>query len=174
MDQKTRNKIAMALSAVLVPLMIFLLIRNIGQARKKRRGSARRKGAPAAVIPDITSIPEAPPAPTLSKVGTAAPEIDPEVLKEQKKIAALLPKHNPFDASRRPQTMSPRVRAKVKKKVKLRVDGIMGREGSRMAIINGRVLKVGESIEGWTVLEINSSGVILDDGTEKITLPLRR
>lgn len=171
MDQKTRNKIAWVLTVVLVPTMIYLMVANIVKVRAKRRAPPRTE-APSAAEIDAISVVNAVsrPKPAESKAET----VDPEALKEQKKIAATLPKCNPFDASRKSISTSPRVEAGPEKRVQsFRVDGIMGSKGARMAVINGKVLKVGESIEGWTLVEITNNSVTLDNGTEKMTLRLR-
>lgn len=172
MDQKTRNKIAWILTVVLVPTMIYLMVANIVKVRTKRRAPLRTETPSAAEIDSMGVLPPvSQPKPAESKAET----VDSEVLKEQKKVAAALPKCNPFDASRKSTSTSPRVEAGAEKKGQsFKLNGIMDSKGTRMAVINGRVLKAGESIEGWTLVEITNNSVTLDNGAEKMTLQLRR
>jgi hypothetical protein len=56
--------------------------------------------------------------------------------------------------------------------VQWRLNGIRIREGERSAILNGRVVKPGDSLAGARVLEIHPAEVVLEQDAQKIVVKL--
>jgi hypothetical protein len=56
--------------------------------------------------------------------------------------------------------------------VQWRLNGVQIRDGQRSAILNGRVVKPGDSMEGVTVIEINPTEVVLSRDTQRIVVKL--
>lgn len=173
MDQKKRDKIAWVLALLLVPMMAYLMFTNIKKVReRKRKRSVARK-----VVSNNASTPaQVPtPIPTIKIPKNRRSTIDREVLAKQKKIAALLPKRNPFAVSNHVLITSTSETVPEKGPDQIRVTGIVSRvaPGQRMAIINGNVFQVGERVDKWTIVKINSNNVILDDGTKRITVDVQ-
>lgn len=175
MDQKQRNKMAWILIGVLVPLLIFLLAINTAKVRKTPSpGPAPASAGQPAKAPGAEVVP--PPRP--------APSVDPRIVAEQKRIAALLPKNNPFNPSRSgnaeppppasaPKPAAPAVAAPPP--AAPRLTAIVSRQGGtgRLAMINGRFLGEGDSVAGWTIVKVNPRDVLLDNGTRQIVLMLK-
>lgn len=176
MDQKVRDKIAWVLTVALLPVMIYLMVTNISKAR-------RRAGPAGALPPVVQPVDMAPMAPALSSAGTpAAPAATggpgARTAGEQKRIAALLPKRNPFDA---PQVAKPEPKPVVvpsvpepKPVAPLVLTGIISQKGAdkRTAIIDGKMVKEGEKIDGWTIVKINANDVELVKDGEARTLQI--
>jgi len=55
---------------------------------------------------------------------------------------------------------------------KLRLTAISGSDGGFMAIINGKILAVGETIEGWTIMDISDKTAVLAKDMNKISLSI--
>lgn len=141
-DPKTRQKIAAVLALLLVPLMLWLFNTNLKKVKSIRRAS------PAAGVAAL-SLPPPPPAPPVT--GANKPEIiDPAVEQEQRRIAALLPKRNPFQTGNRVESAGQPAKIYVPSGVAaLRITGVMRQPGTgrRMAFINGRLLAEGGTID---------------------------
>ena len=166
MKQQTRNIVAKVMAAVLVPVMIYLFVTNIREARRRRGGpvAAPALSAPPSAMPPGAG-PAVLPAPPPPPVNT----VDESVAREQKKIAALLPGRNPFyppspdpasaltdvavapvpaAAAERPLTVTGIIFAKTRDR--------------RMAVINGKMLGEGKWINGFQIVEIGTDEVGMD------------
>jgi len=64
--------------------------------------------------------------------------------------------------------------ADVKETRELRLLGILYRQVNSQALINKRVVTVGDKLEGFEVVEITRNSVILNDGQKTITLRLEK
>ncbi len=58
------------------------------------------------------------------------------------------------------------------KKVKLVLQSIIEQGTQRKVIINGKILKMGEHIEAYQIIKINSDSVILKSAEQRLTLSL--
>lgn len=171
MEQKRRDKIALLLAVVLVPLLIYLLATNIARVGSKEK----ERPAPAAIaVAEPVSPPLPPPPPQ-------APAVDPKISAEQKRIAALLPRSNPFNPAR--SAGAGQSSASVKTPVitetppaaEIKLTAIVSRpDGTgRKAMINGRFLGEGDRVAGWVIVKINSQDVLLDNGARQIIVRLK-
>ena len=79
--------------------------------------------------------------------------------------------HDPFVNSYRPRAATP-VREDAGPDLNLSVISTKG--GNSMAIINGNILTVNGSVDGWTVTDIDDHSVLLTNGQEKERLTLKR
>lgn len=187
MEQKQRNKIAWVLAIVLVPLLIYLVVTNVAKVRKKSPPPAP---SPATTITEPAIAPDAkvvPPEAEVQPPTQPAPPVDPKILAEQKRIAALLPENNPFNPSRSggaepssavlapKMTTPPPVAAAppAAPDAGIKLTAIMARGGGRMAMINGRFLGEGDRIAGWTIIKVTATEVLLDNGAKKMVLRLK-
>lgn len=180
MNQKTRNKIAIGLSVVLVPTMVYLLYMNINKARERRVRPADKKEAEvtAAADPAATATAAAAMLKSVQQTKQAKEEkepIDPDVLKKQREIAALFPKRNPFGASGALGKSARKSGRVAPGQASIRLNAIVPHSvpSKRMAMINGKMLRQGDQIDGWTIVMINNDSVVLDNGTRKVTIGLR-
>ena len=57
---------------------------------------------------------------------------------------------------------------------RVELDGIVYSEANPIAVINGRPVRPGAVVGGYTVLEIREDGVVLGYGTRSIFLGLKR
>lgn len=169
---------AVILAVILVPIMFYLLFTNTKKARDKRhqRTDSIKTEAGSSVVPaSVLEIIEQTKLQAESKEN-GRPEIDPDVLKKQRKTAALAPKRNPFEAPvHRRKHSGSRKTAYVRRQPSMKVTAIMSHSvpSRRMVIINGKMLRQGSRIYGWTIVRINSDNVVLDNGTRKMTVSLR-
>lgn len=178
MDHKQRNKIAWILIAVLVPLFLYLLTTNIAKVRA-------RPGPLVTVGDGPGGVTVSPPVqPARSEIKLVAPEI----LAEQKRIAALLPASNPFNPARpagaeplsaitvpeTPPAPTP-VAAAPAGDSGIRLTAIISRQGGagRAAMINGRLYGVGDNIAGWTIKNIDTREVLMQMGSRQMALKLK-
>lgn len=60
----------------------------------------------------------------------------------------------------------------VAEQTKLKLGLIKNVQGQHMALINGQSVKPGDQIEGYTVLSISRAQVVLQQGSERLTLSL--
>jgi hypothetical protein len=179
MTQNTRNRIAWVLAIVLVPTMVYLMVGNIREAR--RRSQARGTPTQASPISAPTPPPiEAAKAALLSPPSSST--TDSGILQEQKLIAAQMPKRNPFCPPvaspyepAPPKTASPEPPPRISESP-LELSGIVsGKTADRnSAIIGGRMLSVGSSIAGYKLVTIGTGEVVLESGTNRITLRLKQ
>jgi hypothetical protein len=170
MEQKQRNKIAAILVAVLVPLLLYLLAANIAKVRAKKD----RQAPPTAVAGAPLGA-----AAVASPVQPAINPVASKILAEQKRIAELLPAGNPFNpapsAGAEPAaviavTETPPAAADPG----IRLTAIISRGGAgRAAMINGRLYGVGDSIAGWTIINIDAREVRMQTGSRQMTLKLK-
>ena len=166
-EQQTRNKIALALTIILVPLMVYLLYANISKARQRKRG----KRPPTT---NQTVTPPPPPAlPTIPPKEGKPTTIDRTVLQQQRETADRLPSSDPFRISAK-TTVTP-IRPIHTSTARIRVTGIIMRAAPAkpMAIINGKVMTEGQKIDEWKIIEIRSNAVVLDNGTERTTITVQ-
>ncbi|MFA6349462.1 MAG: hypothetical protein WCY12_00850, partial [Candidatus Omnitrophota bacterium] len=56
----------------------------------------------------------------------------------------------------------------------LRLIGIIWDEKEPLAMINERILKVGDMIQGKQIIRINSDSIVVDDGSKEIELKLQQ
>lgn len=176
MEQKQRDKIAWTLIVVLVPLLIYLLITNIAKVRKKSLPQAPPLAAISMAPAGIPNTNIAPPNVIIPPLTQPASAVDPKTLAEQKRIAALLPKSNPFNpkwsAGAVPETTAP-TPAAAPPATTLKLMAIVTRGSGLMAMINGRFFGKGDRVAGWTVLKVTATEVLLDNGAQKMVLKLR-
>lgn len=184
MDQKQRNKIALVLTVVLVPLLIYLVVTNVAKVRNKNL-SPQEPAATAAGQTGVSPFPGAEVVPPNVKVQPpkqTAP-VDQKVLAEQKRIAALLPENNPFNPSRpiiadqSPVTAAPTPPGAVPPPAApdagIKLTAILARGSGRMAMINGRLLGEGDHIANWTIIKVTDREVLLKDGARPMVLRLK-
>lgn len=172
MDQKTRDKIALIGTIVLLPVMVYLLVSNISKAKQKLKPPAPAMSV--AASPSVNgNLVQA--LQTLGEPKIEDSHVDPKVMEEQKKVAALLPKKNPF------RTIKPaKVEIKAEPVVQEKppsipvLSGIISSKGAsdRMAVINGKFLNEGQQIDGWTIIKITADDILVDNGKEKLTIKL--
>jgi hypothetical protein len=192
MDQKQRDKIAWGITILFVPVLIYLLTTNIAKVRKSSASSPPPPSPPppALVVPDAAAVPPSavavPPGAEVQPPRQAAP-IDSKVSAEQKRIAMLLPKNNPFNPARpisadpspvaaAPDTPAPSVApAPPPAAPGIKLTAIVSRQGgaARMAMINGRFLGEGDHIANWTIIKVNTRDVLLQDGARQMVLKLK-
>lgn len=181
MDQKQRNKIALILSMILAPIFIYTLSTNVFKA-------AKRPISPSSLT--SPSPPPPPPAPiAMDVVGAVSPvatssrlDMVPNVAAEQQKIAARLPRRNPFsvaEAERQTtddkQQITEVGRLTVNNETKLKVTAIVSRQGSnkRIAMINGKMLEEGDRIGEWTIHKVNPKNVVLSNGALQMVVGVK-
>ena len=124
----------------------------------------------------------APPVVTVAhpaQVPDAPGGLDPAVRAEQRRVAALQPKRNPFSPVSGPAPAdTPRVVASAAPPAEdsLVLDGIIFSKAAerRSAIINGKMLGEGKTVGGYTIVTINAGDVVLEKGTRRITLQPKR
>ena len=75
---------------------------------------------------------------------------------------------------REPLTSTPDAVAAPVQELGLRLSSILTRNGERLAIVNGRPLRVGDSVGGAVVSEIAEDSVTLDTAIGLVTLDLKR
>ena len=172
MEQKQRNRFAWIMAIILVPVLIYLLATNVF------RGGKRPVRTPVPASTDIASpgvvVPT--PARTIQPRAVAKPALNARVAAEQRKIAARLPRRNPFNASLQSTASRPARVARPAKAVEtvVRVTGIVSRSGSqRMAMINGKLLSKGDRVGPWTIVKINPKNVLLDNGSRQMVVNVK-
>jgi general secretion pathway protein B len=178
MNQTTRNKIALVFSVVLVPTMIYLMVTNIRKARELRH----RLPSSAAVAPqpDVSppAAPPAQPAPMLPlpPPPTTEPTADEKVVNEQRRIAALLPTRDPFHRTEMSGLSTNSTGLAQQTALPIEVTGIIiGKTpNNRMAIINGKMLEEGAYVAGYKIIAIGTSDVTLVNGTNSLTVSVKR
>ncbi len=82
----------------------------------------------------------------------------------------------PADTNRQKATLSlPETTPEIipRKKPKFTVSGVILAADGNVALINGAILKVGDELDGATILEINADNVTVDLQGEKITLKIK-
>jgi hypothetical protein len=78
--------------------------------------------------------------------------------------------HNPFEDTKK-VVYVPR-RKPEKKKPTFQVDAISFNGDSSVALVNGTIVKTGDWISGYKVIQITQKQVVLSNGTDRITLNL--
>jgi hypothetical protein len=176
----SKRVVAITLAAVLVPVVAYDVHYLVNRGRVT-------EGTALAEEPDATSPPDAPAAP---QTGPAAPGTEGERLEElvrevfpEAQPAGQGPQHwvDPFSAVRAqaerqpqpgPQQVQPAPAAPPPPDARL--TGIL-ECGRPLAIINGRVVGVGDLVDGngWTVAKIERHGVVLTRGEQSHRLLLR-
>ncbi len=177
MDQKQRDKIAWVLAPVLGVILVYLLAVNVFKIGKKNAfppASAITRALPAQPLP--------PPASAPVPIQEPDPALDLEVLAEQQRIAARLPRRNPFRAMEVGQ-QTPNDRRQLtdngqltsNSEIKLKVSAIISRAGSsqRIAMINGKMIEEGDRIGEWTVLQVNPNNVVLGNGSRQMAVGVK-
>lgn len=167
-----RDRTALVLAVILVPIMLFMLSKSLRQVSMRNKN--KRKDASVVVSTPSITIPMAQATAVQQNVNgsEAMLSVHTNVILEQQKVADSLPVLNPF---------APGIRASTEKQGGLSESGmfdvtgvmIMEKSKLRSAIINGMPLAVGEKIGEWKVVEINLRNVVLDNSSEKITLEVR-
>ena len=188
MDQKQRDKIAWVLAVVLGLVLIYLLAVNIFKVGKKSVPSPTSTIAlalPTQPVPPLIGEQVQNRRPEPGSAGVlrpGEPALGPVVLAEQQKIAARLPRRNPFSSSQAslPESQagvsrSGEVALPVNNKIKLKVTAIVSRQGSnkRIAMINGKMLEEGDRIGEWTILKVNSKNVVLGNGARQMVVGVK-
>jgi hypothetical protein len=171
MNQQSRNRVATVMAIVLFPTMVYLMVTNIHEARRRGRSSAQDQAAPPPAPPPIEA------ARAVLSPATA-PDLNSTLLAEQKRMAALVPARSPFSAtsvSSDPEPSTPRTTAPdipAVTEAPLELNGIIYSKTAdrRSAIINGKMLGEGKSIRGYTIVTIGAGEVVLRNGTNRITL----
>lgn len=80
---------------------------------------------------------------------------------------------NPFRPPTKKPLRSRRARSpKTHEESQLRLTGIIGRGEERKALINGKLLRRGDVIDGWTIMDIKNGKVILRKSTRVLILRL--
>ncbi|MDO9543455.1 MAG: hypothetical protein Q7J98_14200 [Kiritimatiellia bacterium] len=167
MEQKQRNKIILILAVVLAPLLIYLVAVNITNIREN-------PSQPAASMPGAGIV-----SPVVQLPAQPAP-VAPKILAEQKRIAALLPKSNPFNPVRSIISAPPPVTAApaappppAAPDAGIKLTAIFSRGSGRAAMINNRLCGEGDHIAGWTVIKVTARDVLLKNGAQQMLLKLR-
>jgi len=177
MNQQSRNRVATVMAIVLFPTMVYLMVTNIHEARRRGRSSAQNQTAPSPAPPPI-EVARAVLSPT------STPDLNATMLAEQKRMAALVPARSPFSAASEssassvasdPEPSAPRITVPGNPAVAespLALNGIIYSKTAdrRSAIINGKMLGEGKSIRGYTIVTIGTGEVVLRNGTNRITL----
>ena len=176
MEQKQRNRIAWVLAIILLPVLIYLVVNNIFNARK--RPAVQPVARDAAVAPGLAPV-GVPALPPLPAPAAPEPEMKPQIAAEQQQIATRLPRRNPFSAS--PQSSvapaaSPVSVASPDRSAEqaIRLTGIIARSGSkRLAMINGQMLGEGDRVGAWTIIKVNPMNVLLGNGAQQMVVGVR-
>ena len=167
-----RDRIALVLAIILVPIMIFMLLRT------HRELSMRKSGRVISVVaePSAVTMPVVHPHTSYQGIRTDEPtsSTDTNIIAQQKKIAGELPVFNPFAPGVRTDVPKQNITADSSSGI-FEVTGIMIAEHTkhRTAIINGVPVSIGEKVGEWKVVEISLRNVVLDNGSEKITVEVR-
>jgi len=176
MEQKQRDKIAWVLAVVLGLVLVYLLAVNVFKVGKK--------SVPPPPPPAAAMVP-APPPPSPSGAPGKSPEpppvLDPTVLAAQQKIAAQLPRRNPFSAAAEgpslpaPRSVGDGAARTVNNEIKFKVTGIVSQPGSnrRIAMINGKMFAEGDSIGEWIILNVNPKNVVLGNGAQQMVVGVK-
>lgn len=178
MDQKQRDKIAWTTTILLVPVFIYLMAGNIFKLKKLPPPPP----PPVPALPaDALPLPAAgaPESFAAAQRAPAAP-LNQKIMDEQKRIAAAVPKNNPFSEARNAEAESHADKETPAalpepEKIDLRLTAIVSRQdsGRRMAMINGRFVGEGDRIAGWTIVRISPYDVLLRNGPRQMVIKLR-
>ena len=79
---------------------------------------------------------------------------------------------DPFHRNWRNATHIARPGQNEQRQATLRLSAVVIRPNIRYAVINGHILKVGQSYEGHTLIPIDSSAVLMDDNGREVKLEL--
>jgi len=175
MEQKQRDKVAWVLAPVLVLVLIYLLAVNVFKVGKKSPPPP-----PAAMTQAFPAQPAPPAVVARAQNRVPATALDLEVLAEQQRVAARLPRRNPFSATapERPGSAGAlrpggqaagNLQLAVDNEIEFKVTAIVSQQGAnkRIAMINGQMLGEGDRIEAWTVLKVNAKNVVLGNGARQ-------
>lgn len=172
MDSRQRQRLFTIAAAVCVPLMVLLWI---DAARRLSRRAGPPPPAPDATgeAPVISGLPQ-----VLPPVNTALISDADRRLWEQKNVLARKnPVRNPFlpsDVDTTPTNAVPHVTPQ-STGPQLRLSAIVKSPdpSRRMVMINGSLLKHGDTIDGWKVDRIENDSVTLGNGTTNVVLESR-
>ncbi len=145
MDKK---QIQIGITAVLVVIFIFALVNSFKTVSKKNK-----------IKPVVVSQNAVTPKQDNKSVKNAAPTISGQYAEEA------VWERDPF---------SGRLYSAEKKGSALRLVGIIWDELEPLAMINDRILKTGDMIQGKQITKINSDSVIVDDGSKEIEIKLQQ
>ncbi|MBA4388011.1 MAG: hypothetical protein C0404_08525 [Verrucomicrobia bacterium] len=192
-----RDKIAMGLMIVLVPLMFFLFYTNIKKAKQLRRTPS---GSGSVQTPlDVAKVLQ-----TVNQPRPAAePAVSPKMAEERQRISTGLPVRSPFSTLQQAKApvpvvapvvpvtpvVVPRPKDPVEQPVALpkpvtkeqppapviKVAGaVSAGGGKRMAMIGGRLYGEGETVSGFKILEVGSNYVIFGSGDKRFSVSFGR
>lgn len=172
MPLSKRDRTALVLAVMLIPIMIFMLSKSLSQVSMRNKNKRKDTSVVVSTPPVTVPMVQATAGQQNVKGSETMLSVHTNVILEQQKVTDSLPVLNPF---------APGIQAPTKKQGSLSksvgwdVTGVMVMEKSkrRSAIINGVPLAVGEKLGEWKVVEINLRNVVLDNGSEKITLEVR-
>ncbi len=172
MEQKKRDKIAWVLAIVLTPVLLYLMYTNIFATQRRARPPAQPAPAPALVKSPATLASSAA-ATNLPAPRAPRPPLDPQTIADQKAMAAKEPARNPFAPPG--QAAGRGMPAGAGQTFNFKVTAVMAAPGSgtRMAMINGKMLAPGDRIGEWTILQIDPRAVIFDNGTQRMTVNIQ-
>lgn len=137
-----KDKIQIGVTAVLVVALVFFVVRGFGKRPAKSSFNALPKVAQAKPI---------------SPSGAQAPTT---IVQLKEETRALELKRDPFFK----QVVASSVRGGPS------LSGIAWDEQEPTAIINGRIARRGDNVDGYVIIEIKKDRVVLSDGTQAIEL----
>ncbi|MFH1441891.1 MAG: hypothetical protein ABIH18_07640 [Candidatus Omnitrophota bacterium] len=143
-----KNKIQIAVTAVLVVVLILVSINSIHRIKKKLSPAKLPAAVPLAV--------------SAPQQAGSAPVVSTQAAQDKyAEIAKLEWIRDPF---------SDKIYLSTKGEIDLNLSGILWDEKKPSAIISDKVVNEGDTIGKYTVLKINKENVILNDGVQNIDL----
>lgn len=146
-----KKQIEIGITVTLVIVFIFALFNSIRAVGKKT------KAKPAAAAVTVKNIP-----------------ISQQSAGKSAKIIPLVSGQYIEEAEWGRDPFSGRMYSSEKKASALRLIGIIWDEKEPLAMINERILKVGDMIQGKQIIRINSDSIVVDDGSKEIELKLQQ
>lgn len=149
---------------ILAAILIIVLLLAVNNAIKRSKRSART-----AVKPGVGNTPPAANKITETKAPQAAMPVKPQYQLQEEESQSLELKRDPF------ATVIPAVvKSQAAQVSSITLSGILWEENNPLAIINNKIVKVGDRVAGCNVVEIRQNSVSLNNGTKDFELKLNR
>ena len=150
MDQKQRTEVYITLAKIPILILVMVRLFKIVESRKKKNTSVT-------VATQVMPVSQ----PQAKLVQASAPAAAIQLQKPEEEDAVW--GRDPF---------SGKIYSAASKGVNLELKGILWDEKSPSALIEGEIVKEGDTIGQYTVIKINKDRVILSDGTKNFELKI--